>query len=419
MTAPITLHQISGRVRDSLGALVVGATVTVTHSSIEPVLPETTNSSGEYIINLDGLSSQWAKGDSISITATKARTPTSLRETVTTADTIKGTGGQTIDLNLVIDETSELVFAVNTQDRYNLNFSLITTFDGEKVTHSNPLPVDISSRAITNTVIGNKTFLDTLPANNMLEIARGNVSGMTFIHKFGEAPDFDTGDNFVDIWDGAADGAAVDQNLYQYSTTDDIDSLSSSVDTDTQQIEVQGLDANFTLVTQIITITGQTTKALDTNLMRIFRMKNVGSTTLAGTVYCYVSGGTVTAGVPVTDADVRAIISLHGTISHNQTLMALYTIPAGKIGYLCQFYASSIGAVKTAIKEIHLEVRPFGKVFQTKHTSSLTDVGTSQFAHRFDIPEVTPAKSDVRIQADTDVSSAGVSAGFDIILVDA
>ena len=253
----------------------------------------------------------------------------------------------------------------------------------------------------------------------MLEIARGNIAGMTFIHKFGEAPDFDTGDNFVDVWDGANDSAAVDQNLYVYSTSADIDSLSSSNAGDTQKIEVQGLDGNYNLVTQTITLTGQTTKSLNTNLLRVFRMKNVGSTNLAGNLYCYVSGGVVTAGVPQTDADVRAIISLHATgDSHNQTLMALYTIPAGKTGYLCSFYASSIGAIKTAVKEIHLDIRPFGQVFQSKHTSSLTDTGTSHFLHHYSIPEVIPTKADIRMQADTDVSGAGVSAGFDLILVD-
>ena len=252
----------------------------------------------------------------------------------------------------------------------------------------------------------------------LLELARGNIPGMSFVHKFGEAPDFDSGDGFVDIWDGAADGAAVDQNLYQYSATADIDSLSSSNNGDTQKIEVQGLDAAYRLVIQTITLTGQTTKSLDVNLMRVFRMKNIGSTTLAGNLYCYVSGGVVTAGVPQTDADVRAIISLHGSISHNQTLMALYTIPVGLTGYLSQFYASNIGGVKTAINEVHLEVRPFGKVFQTKHTGSLVGTGTSHWGHSFMVPEVIPAKADIRMQADTDVNVAGISAGFDIILVE-
>ncbi len=274
-------------------------------------------------------------------------------------------------------------------------------------------------KEITVTGIGNKNLIDTLPHSIELEIARGNISGMAFVHKFGEAPDFDTGDNFVTVWDGARDGGAVDLNVYVYSATANIDSLSSSDDTDTQDIEVQGLDGNYLPVTQTITLTGQTTKSLDTNLIRVFRLKNIGSTNLAGNLYCYVSGGTVTAGVPITDADCRAIISLHpNNKSHNQTLMAVYTIPAGKIGYLSQFYASTIGGVKTSINELHIEIRPFGQVFQTKHTGAIIGTGTSHFAHRYDIPEVIPAKADIEVTSNTDVSAAGISAGFDLILVD-
>ena len=73
--------------------------------------------------------------------------------------------------------------------------------------------------------------------------------------------------------------------------------------------------------------------------------------------------------------------------------MANYTIPAGKTGYLCSFFASTVGGVKTAINEIHLVVRPFGQVFQTKHAASIVSTGTSHFRHAFDVPEVIPAKA--------------------------
>ena len=134
---PVTSHLVSGIVRDRLGDILSGATVTVTHPNITPVLSETTNAKGEYIINLSGLSSQWSVGDSISITANK-----STEGTITVDTVILSGGSQTV--NLTLAEISDLVFGENSQDRYNLNFALLTTYDGEKVTSTNPLPVSAS-----------------------------------------------------------------------------------------------------------------------------------------------------------------------------------------------------------------------------------------------------------------------------------
>ena len=72
-----------------------------------------------------------------------------------------------------------------------------------------------------------------------------------YIHKFGAAPDFDSTDGFVTVWDGADDGGT-DQMSYQYSATAAIDSISSSDDTDTEPIEIQGLDTDYNVVTQTI-----------------------------------------------------------------------------------------------------------------------------------------------------------------------
>ena len=263
------------------------------------------------------------------------------------------------------------------------------------------------------------TNITATAANNLkvanvedgLSIAKGDVPGTTYIHKFGNAPDFDSGDGYVTIWDGANDGG-VDIMSYTYSTTADIDSLISTA-ADTVDIEVQGLDANYDLVTQTITLTGTTRKALDTDLIRVFRMKNVGATELAGTVSCYVDS--LAPGGVVTDkTKVRAII----TIGFNQTLMAVYTIPNGKTGYMRSWYASASGARKASAHIVHLEARSFGGVFQTKHVSALQTAGTSQIQHEYVEPEVFAAKTDLEMHANTDEDVAAIAAGFDIVLVD-
>ena len=117
--------------------------------------------------------------------------------------------------------------------------------------------------AINATDSGNLRVTD---AESGLAIAKGDVVGHTFIHKYGRSPDFDNTDGDVSIWDGADDGGT-NEMQYNYSTSAIIDSIVSSNAGDTQDIEVQGLDTNYALVTQTITITGQTRKALDTSLI--------------------------------------------------------------------------------------------------------------------------------------------------------
>ena len=160
--------------------------------------------------------------------------------------------------------------------------------------------------AISATDSGNLRVTD---AESGLAIAKGDVVGHTFIHKYGRSPDFDNTDGDVSIWDGADDGGT-DEMQYNYSTSAIIDSLVSSNAGDTQNIEVQGLDTNYALVTQTITITGQTRKALDTSLIRVFRLVNVGSTDVAGNVYCY-EDTALTAGVPIDTTVQLEALGLH------------------------------------------------------------------------------------------------------------
>ena len=176
MAAPILSHLISGTVYDIFGTELAGATVTVTHPSITPSISVTTGSDGKYIINLSGLSSQWSAGDTLSIIASKTT------EGTKTVSAIITTGGsQTV--NLTLAETSDLVFATNTPPRYNLNFALLTHYDGEKVTRTRPLPVqapidiDLVYNPTHTWAITNQ---DGQPDSETVTLADGNSYKRTF-----------------------------------------------------------------------------------------------------------------------------------------------------------------------------------------------------------------------------------------------
>lgn len=254
----------------------------------------------------------------------------------------------------------------------------------------------------------------TTDAENGLAIAKGDVVNTSFIHKFGATGLFDVADGFVDIWDGADSTIGRPAYQYTYSSTADIDQISSSNNSDTEVIEVQGLASGHILTTQNVTLTGQTPATLATPLIRVFRMKNIGSTDIVGDVYLTTNGATLAAGVPATSTDIRAII--RG--SNNQTLMAIYTIPAGKTGYLRDWYAATAGARRASVHVLHLYARPFGQVFQLKHVSSIVSSGTSQVQHKYNEPEVFLEKTDIVMHTNTDENDAAMAAGFDIVLID-
>lgn len=247
-----------------------------------------------------------------------------------------------------------------------------------------------------------------------LAIAEGNVTGASYIHKFGQAPDFDTADGVITIWDGANDGTVALMD-YIYSTTADIDSISSSDAGDTQTVEVLGLDASYHEVTQTVTLNGQTRVALATPLFRIFRFKNTGTTNFAGQVYVYVNTA-LTAGVPTDTTKIRAAVN----DGNNQTLMAIYTVPAGYTAYVRDWYASTSGASKNSSYIIDFYVRPLGQVFQLKHRASIQDGGTTYIQHKYEEPEMFTEKTDIEMKVQsTEVGATGcsVSAGFDIVLI--
>lgn len=254
--------------------------------------------------------------------------------------------------------------------------------------------------------------LRTTDSENGLAIAKGEVAGTGFVHKFGKAPDFDPGDGFVTIWDGA-DDSGINQMSYVYSTSAAIDTISSSNAGDAVDVEIQGLADDWTFVSQTVTLNGQSKVTLPTPLRRAFRMKNAGASDIAGNVYCY-EDTAITGGVPNDSTKVRAIIEN----GNNQTLMAVYTVPEGKTGYIRSFFAAgaNTGFLTTGASEIKLFARDFGGVFRLRHD---TAISASPYQHTYVEPEGPfPEKTDIEMRANTTIGASAISAGFDIVLVD-
>jgi hypothetical protein len=231
-----------------------------------------------------------------------------------------------------------------------------------------------------------------------LNIARGLVKDTSDIHKFGANPSLGNGlANIETIWDGS--------NLYPWSTWDsgaDNLYLASSNSADTSRvIEVQGLDENYNLQIETVTLNASdatTAVATANTYIRVFRMRNVGSTGIAGNVTAKygTSGGTTVAQI---------------TDGNNQTLMCIYTIPAGYKGYLLNFELSS-----GKNDEIHtkLFIRDFGGVFRLNHQAAFAQI---QYNYKYSVPFEINEKADIDLRAYAGSAGVDISGTFNLILM--
>ena len=228
-------------------------------------------------------------------------------------------------------------------------------------------------------------IINSFGAASNIPIASGAVTGHSHINKFGYS---DNIANLSTIWDGS--------NIYTYSTSAGAVTVSSSSsDDDGAVIEVQGLDADYNLVVQDITIDG--TGA--TNLIRIFRAR----------VKTPATDETVNVGI----ISVNIATNLRAKIlaGKGQTLMAVYTVPAGKTGYLLNLTMSVNKDVDVVYR---LMAREQGGAFNIK--GQFGTYGTP-IDHNYPVPLVFTEKTDIEIQADAGNTSGG-GATFDLILVD-
>ena len=261
--------------------------------------------------------------------------------------------------------------------------------------------------------LGGRTRMDAslaLANCNPLLIARGLIDGTSQVNKFGENPDITAGTT-QDCWDGGG--------TYVFPSTDSITHLRQATDqvgTDGgATIQLQGLDASWNLVVQTADLDAADTTTeviLTTPLLRIFRMKVLANVVLAADVWAGATG--------MAAATSSAIIQA----GNNQTLMAIYTVPAGKTAYMTQYYADNVPTASKIPDSVEFKLwmadRDSGYEFQLKHERAIPRLGDG-FIQTFNPYMKISQKTDIKIGAEV-VGGVGDDghphAGFDLILID-
>ena len=248
-------------------------------------------------------------------------------------------------------------------------------------------------------------------ADYFIEVARGNVSGQSIINKFGRNPDIDNAGGFEAIWNGG--GAYTGHNAVVAETVEIFsgNSVDNAGGTGAQSVRVWGLDANYAQQTEDVTLHATDgTIAVDTanTYIRLDRCKVL----TAGSGGA--NAGALTARQKTTTANIFMVLP----IGYNQTMIAAYTIPAGKTGYLLAWFAATSGKTN-ADANVRIRMREFGEVFAVKEELTIKAAGSSYTQRHYDVPKNSLSeKTDVFIEADANANDSGISAGFDILLVD-
>jgi len=209
-----------------------------------------------------------------------------------------------------------------------------------------------------------------------MRASMGHITNGTPVFIYGNNPDIQLSEETV--W--------YHGDIYGYPSAAIQMSVSSDDAAATSQVVINGLDANYTPISEIVTITGQTAVNTVNAYLRIQNAYVIANPTAQN---IYIGTGTVTAGVPAT---------VYERIydGHNRTESGRYTVPAGRTFYLTHGTISHGSDSLNAFITGRLIYRLFGLPFQS---AAIVNLNNKFIDFWFEYPIVLPAKSDIETRA--------------------
>ena len=227
----------------------------------------------------------------------------------------------------------------------------------------------------------------------LLGVSANHYDGLSHVHKFGAVPAMST-NNTGTVWD--VNDTTYPWSAFSSATTLTVDRASAS-DAD-KQVLITGLDSAYNEITETVTLSSATGNATTKSFIRVYR--------------AYITNGSATnVGNVTVKASTTVVAQI--TAGKGQTLMAIYTVPAGYSAYILKGAATcQDGADATG----DMFVRYFGEsAFRVGHSFEVCGDG-GEYMYEFGIPLRIPEKSDIDIRASVRSNNARVTAAFDMLL---
>ena len=226
-----------------------------------------------------------------------------------------------------------------------------------------------------------------------LNVARGKVRGASTIHKFGATPSQSI-NTTATIWDKG-------DTLYPWSAFDTPGVLVAAqvgASDNGKVVTIEGLDENFELTSEDFTLSSAGTVTGTQTFKRVYRG--------------YLSDGGNVGQINVSRGGTQVLRILANA---GQTLMSVYTVPAGYTGYLYQGIASAqSGADATGF--MYVRYNTVGTTFRVAHTFEVSGDG-GPYNYKFSFPQELPEKTDIDVRLTTRSNNGRFTAAFDMLLI--
>ena len=237
-----------------------------------------------------------------------------------------------------------------------------------------------------------------------LQVARGQIPQHQAVVVFGYNSDVDTSIETVWPYGGVLTfpSAALQIKVSSDSASD------TSAGTGARTVYIEGLDANHAVISETVTLNGQTAVLTTQSFLHINNcyVATAGSlVSAAGNIYF--GTGTVTAGVPATVYDVILF-------DYNSRITGSYTIPAGYTAYLEQGLFSTGQVSGSNAVTGRLVTRGNDGIRRTAAIVTLNN-GVADYA--FEYPVAIPEKTTVEAQAVGSAANNACSSMFILVLV--
>jgi hypothetical protein len=216
-----------------------------------------------------------------------------------------------------------------------------------------------------------------------LQVARSQIFEHKNVFKFGFNPDVNGTEET--IWD--VGGMTVTTDAGTPATDNGV------------KVFVQGLDGDCNEVSEEVTLAGAGTATTTQTFFRVFRAYVSGSQEPTGNLNI-TNGGTTYARI---------------TLGENQTLMALWTVPAGYTGFLDHVNIATGTTFANQYVTAQIVQRQLGGVFRAMMKQTLGSGGVADFLIRY--PISVSEKTDVEVRAISSGSNNLISANFSMVYI--